>query len=87
MSLSKSQLYYIKKAKARKTKVIMAAVNRVSGSGRFTITNRIIKNQINKELYRAFNIVQIAVIPEEKYERALDIIKKFRMYYGGDHYG
>ena len=87
MSLSKSQLYQIKKAKVRKTKVIVAAINREIGQGGSTITNRIVKSRINKELHLKYGITKMEDLPERDYERVLNIIKGYRFYYCGKHYG
>ena len=87
MSLSKSQLYQIRKAKARKTKVIVAAINREIGRGKSTITNRIVKSRINKELHLKFGIKKMEDLPERDYERVLGIIKNYRFYYCGKHFG
>jgi len=87
MSLSKSQLYQIKKAKVRKTKVIVAAINREIGQGESTITNRIVKSRINKELHLKFGINKMEDLSERDYERVLGIIKGYRFFYCGKHYG
>jgi len=87
MSLSKSQLYRIRKAKTRKTKVIVAAINREIGRGKSTITNRIVKSRINKELHLKFGINKMEDLPERDYERVLGIIKNYRFYYCGKHFG
>jgi len=87
MSLSKSQLYQIRKAKARKTKVIVAAINREIGRGESTITSRIVKSRINKELHLKFGINKMEDLPERDYERVLGIIKNYRFYYCGKHFG
>jgi len=87
MSLSKSQLYQIKKAKVRKTKVIVAAINREIGQGESTITNRIVKSRINKKLHLKFGINKMEDIPERDYERVLALIKSYRFYYCGKYYG
>ena len=87
MSLSRSQLYQIKKTKTRKTKVIVAAINREIGRGKSTITNRIVKSRINKELHLKFGIKKMEDLPERDYERVLGIIKNYRFYYCGKHFG
>ena len=87
MSLNKSQLYQIKKAKVRKTKVIVAAINREIWQGGSTITNRIVKSRINKELHLKFGITKMEDLPERDYERVLNIIRGYRFYYCGRHYG
>jgi len=87
MSLSKSQLYQIKKAKVRKTRVIVAAINREIGQGESTITSRIVKSRINKELYLKFGINNMEDLPERDYERVLPLIKSYRFYYCGKYYG
>lgn len=87
MSLSKSQLYYIKKARDRKTRVIVAAVNREIGQGESAITNRIVKARINKELHMKFGIKRMADLQEKDYERVLSIIKNYRFLYCGKYCG
>ena len=87
MSLSKSQLYQIRKAKARKTKVIVAAINREIGRGESTITSRIVKARLNKELHLKFGINKMEDLSERDYERVLGIIKGYRFFYCGKHYG
>jgi len=87
MSLSKPQLYQIKKAKTRKTKVIIAAINREIGQGESTITNRIVKSRLNKELHLKFGITKMEDLSERDYERVLGIIRNYRFYYCGKYYG
>jgi len=87
MSLSRSQLYRIKKAKTRKTRVIVAAINREIGRGESTITSRIVKSRINKELHLKFGITKMEDLPERDYERVLGIISNYRFYYCGKYYG
>jgi len=87
MSLSKSQLYQIKKAKARKTKVLMAAIKREIGQGEPTITNRIVKSRITTEIHLKFGLTKMEDLPERDYERVLGIIKNYRFYYCGKYYG
>jgi len=87
MSLSNSQLYQIKKAMSRKTRVIVAAINREIGQGKSTITNRIVKARLNKELHLKFGITKMEDLPERDYERVLSLIKCYRFYYCGKHFG
>ena len=87
MSLSKPQLYQIKKAKTRKTKVIIAAINREIGQGESTITNRIVKSRINKGLHLKFGTKKMETLPERDYERMLTLIKNYRFYYCGKYFG
>ena len=87
MSLCKSQLYQIKKAMSRKTRVIVAAINREIGQGKSTITNRIVKARLNKELHLKFGIKKMEDLPERDYERVLSLIKSYRFYYCGKHFG
>jgi len=87
MSLSKSQIYQIRKAKSRKTKVIVAAINREIGQGGSTITSRIVKSRLNKELHLKFGITTMEDLPERDYERVLSLIKSYRFYYCGKHFG
>jgi len=87
MSLTRSQLYQFKRVKARKTKVIVAAINREIGQGESTITNRIVKSRINKELHLKFGIKKMEDLQERDYERVLAIIKSYRFYYCGKYFG
>jgi len=87
MSINRAQLYQIKKAKARKTRVIVAAINREIGQGESTIISRIVKSRINKELHLKYGITKMEDLPERDYERVLAIIKNYRFYYCGKYYG
>ena len=87
MSINKSQIYQIRKAKSRKTRVIVAAINRDIGQGESTITSRIAKARLNKELHLKFGITKMEDLQERDYERVLVIIKSYRFYYCGKYYG
>lgn len=87
MYLTKSQLYFIRKAKKRKTFVIVAAIGRVMKTDTPAVTKRIVKNRISKELRRQFKVVRVDDIQEKDFERALDIVKKFKLIYCGQEFG
>ncbi len=87
MSLNESQLYFIKKAVGRRTKVLTAAIGRDMGAGGSAITNRIIKARISKELHLHFKVGRIDEIPEAEYEMVLEMIKNYRFYYCEKYFG
>jgi len=87
MSLNQSQLYYINKANIRKTRVIAAAISREFRQGGSCVTNRVVRNRINKELRLKFGTGRLADLPEKDYERVLGLIKNYRFLYCGKHYG
>lgn len=87
MYLNRSQLYFIRKAKKRKTRVIIAAIGRVLETDTPAVTKRIVKNRINKELRRQFKVTKVTDIQEKDFSRALDIVKKFKFAYCGQEFG
>jgi hypothetical protein len=87
MSLTESQIYFVKKAIGRRTKVIAAAIKREMGIGGSAITNRIIKARISKELHLYFKISRIAELSEDNYDKVLELIKTYRFYYCEKYFG
>lgn len=87
MSLNQSQIYYVKKAVGRKARVVVAAINRVLGQGGACITNRIVRNRINKELRLKYGISRLQDIPAEDFEKVIKMIKTYRFFYNNKHFG
>ena len=83
MSLNESQLYYIRKAISRKSKVVIAAVNRELGENGSAITTRIIKARITRDLHEQYQIERFADLSVSDYDTILLTIKSFRFSISG----
>lgn len=86
MTLTPTHLYQIKRAKERRAKAILGAINRRYGQD--TACNRkIIKFRMNEELHRRFGIRRLEDLDESQVEEYLQAIRTFRFEYGGERFG
>jgi hypothetical protein len=84
MLLSKSHLYYIKKEKDRRARVISARLCRELGSGTASLYIKIIKHHMGLELNQRFCIRWLELMEDRLFPEYLEAVHKYRFSYAGN---
>lgn len=86
MLLSRSHLYYIKKEKDRRARVISARLCREFGSTITSLYIRIIKRHMSLELNQQFGIRRLEQMEDSLFPEYLKAAHEYRFSYGGKTY-
>lgn len=84
--LSRSHLYYIKKEKNQRARVISAKLCREFGSTTTSLYIKIIKRHMSLELNQQFGIRRLEQMEDDLFPKYLKAIHKYRFSYGGKTY-
>lgn len=87
MNLSRSHLYYIKKEKDRRARVISARICQEYGSTTTTLYIKMIKRHMSLELNRQFGIQRLEQMDDALFPEYLKEVHEYQFFYGGKLYG
>lgn len=86
MLLSKSHLYYIKKEKDRRVRVISARLCREFGSSTTSLCIKMIKRHMSLELNQRFGIRRLEQMEDSLFPEYLEAVHKYQFSYAGNTY-
>lgn len=86
MNLSRSHLYYIKKEKDRRTRVISARLCREFGSATSSLYIKMIKRHMSLELNQRFGIQRLEQMEDSLFPEYLEAVHKYQFSYAGNTY-
>ncbi len=86
MDLSRSHLYYIKKEKDRRARVIAARLCREIGSTTTSLYIKMIKRHMSLELNQQFGIQRLEQVEDSLFPEYLKAVHEYRFSYGGKTY-
>lgn len=86
MLLSKSHLYYIKKEKDRRARVISARLCRKFGSNTTSLYTKMIKRHMSLELNQRFGIRRLEQMEDSLFPEYLEAVHKYQFSYTGKTY-
>ena len=87
MLLSRFHLYYIKKEKNRRAKIIFARLCREFGSTTTSLYIKMIKRYMSLDLNQQFGIRQLEQMEDSLFPEYLKAVHKYRFSYGGRTFG
>lgn len=87
MNLSRSHLYYIKKEKDRRARVLSAKICREFGSPASARYIKMIKRHMSLELNQRFGISRLEQMDDELFPEYLKAVHKFQFHYGNKVFG
>lgn len=87
MALSRSHLYYIKKAKTRRARVLSTKIRLEYASSAAAAYGKMIKRQMSWELNQKFGIRRLEELEDSLYTAYLKEVQEYRFCYGGKVYG
>ena len=87
MNLSRSHLYYTKKEKDRRTRVISARLCREFGSSTTSLYIKMIKRHMSLELNQRFGIKRLEQMEDSLFPEYLKAVHKYQFSYGDKTYG
>ena len=87
MVLSRSHLYYIKKEKTRRARVLSARIRFEYDSSAAVAYGKMIKRQMGWELNQKFGIRRLEELEDSLYVAYLREVQEYRFCYGGKVYG
>ena len=87
MLLSRSHLYYIKKGKDWRARVISARLCREFGSSTTSLYIKMIKRHMSLELNQLFGIQRLEQMEDSLFPKYLAAVHKYQFYYGNQTYG
>ena len=87
MMLSRSHLYYIKKEKDRRSRVISARLCREFGSSTTSLYIKMIKRHMSLELNQRFGIRRLEQMEDSLFPEYLEAVHKYQFSYGNQTYG
>ena len=87
MLLSRSHLYYIKKEKDRRARVISARLCREFGSSTTSLYIKMIKRHMSLELNQRFGIKRLEQMEDSLFPEYLKAVHKYQFSYGDKTYG
>jgi len=86
MELSKSHLYYIRKEKDRRARVLSAKICWDFGSPASTRYIKMIKRHMSLELNQRFGISRLEQMDDELFLDYLKAVHEYQFFYGGKSY-
>ena len=86
MPLSRSHLYYIKKEKDRRVRVISARLCREFGGTNASLYIKMIKRHMSLELNQRFGIRRLEQIEDSLFPEYLEAVHEYRFSYVGKTY-
>ena len=86
MLLSRSHLYYIKKEKDRRTRVISIRFFREFGSSTASLYIKMIKRHMSLELNQRFGIKRLEQMEDSLFPEYLEAVHKYQFSYAGNAY-
>ena len=87
VSLSRSHLYYIKKEKDRRARVISARLCREFRSSTTSLYIKMIKRHMSLELNQRFGIQQLEQMEDSLISEYLEAVHKYQFSYSNKTYG
>lgn len=87
MELSRSHLYYIKKEKDRRARVISAKICREFGSTTTSLYIKMIKRHMSLELNQKFGIQRLEQMDDSLFPEYLKAVHEYQFSYGGKTFG
>ena len=86
MKLSRSHLYYIKREKDRRARVISARLCREFGSSTVSLYIKMIKRNMSLELNQRFGIRRLEQMEDSLFPEYLEAVHKYQFSYAGNTY-
>ena len=86
MLLSRSHLYYTKKEKDRRTRVISARLCREFGSSTTSLYIKMIKRHMSLELNQRFGIKRLEQMEDSLFPEYLEAVHKYQFSYAENAY-
>ena len=86
MNLSRSHLYYTKKEKDRRTRVISARLCREFGSSTTSLYIKMIKRHMSLELNQRFGIKRLEQMEDSLFPEYLEAVHKYQFSYAENAY-
>lgn len=86
MLLSRSHLYYIKKEKDRRARVISARLCREFGSSTTSLYIKMIKRHMSLELNQRFGIKRLEQMEDSLFPEYLEAVHKYQFSYAENAY-
>jgi hypothetical protein len=87
MLLSRSHLYYIKKEKDRRARVLSAKICREFESTTTSLYIKMIKRHMSLELNQKFGIQRLEQMDDSLFPEYLKAVHEYQFFYGGKTFG
>ena len=87
MLLSRSHLYYIKKEKDRRARVLSAKICRELESTTTSLYIKMIKRHMSLELNQKFGIQRLEQMDDSLFPEYLKAVHEYQFFYGGKTFG